>query len=247
MQNSITDRIDLFPFEPNDYFLSALRNEGFLQFDSKTFVDLKEGLNVLAQSVNDAPKDEYYTQGDRYRTFNRFDVRVLEEGIEIEHIVDGRPYWQPSEFNETLGNISRPYLELPATISGMMVVKKIIARHVACFPMSRPGQTFGVHMHVFRFLASRNRPSGASPPSMHKDGEKYIFGHLLAYRNVTGGDLLLTDNDKRQLPQISLREFGEGYAFDDDRVWHGLTNVCVADDQLTGYRDLALFDYVPGA
>ena len=87
--------------------------------------------------------------------------------------------------------------------------------------------------------------AGASPPGLHKDGEKYIATHLLGRCGAQGGEVIITDNDKHEMDSFTMREPGECYVFDDDRIWHMLTPVAVLDGNQYAYRDTLAFDMLP--
>jgi hypothetical protein len=80
---------------------------------------------------------------------------------------------------------------------------------------------------------------------LHKDGEKYLATHLLARCGARGGEVVITDNDKRELSRFNMRESGECYVFDDDRIWHMLTPVETLEVNQFAYRDTVTFDLLP--
>src|SRR5437870_3198529 len=84
-----------------------------------------------------------------------------------------------------------------------------------------------------------------SPPGLHKDGEKYIATHLVGRCGAQGGEVVITDNDKQEMDRFTMRESGECYVFDDDRIWHMLTPVAVLEGNQYAYRDTLAFDMLP--
>jgi len=102
-----------------------------------------------------------------------------------------------------------------------------------------------VNVHLIRFTAMPGRPCDTSPPGLHKDGEKYIATHLLARCGAQGGEVIITDNDKHEMDRFTMRESGECYVFDDDRIWHMLTPVAVMEGNRYAYRDTLAFDMLP--
>jgi hypothetical protein len=112
-------------------------------------------------------------------------------------------------------------------------------------PLSKIGTSYLVNMHVVRFAAGPSRPCDTSPSGLHKDGEKYLATHLLARCAAQGGEVVITDNDKRELDRFTLREAGECYVFDDDRVWHMLSPVAILQGSQFAFRDTVTFDLLP--
>jgi len=69
--------------------------------------------------------------------------------------------------------------------------------------------------------------------------------HLLARCAALGGEVVITDNDKREMDRFTMREAGECYVFDDDRVWHMLSPVEISEDSQFAFRDTVTFDLLP--
>jgi len=76
-------------------------------------------------------------------------------------------------------------------------------------------------------------------------GEKYIATHLVGRCGAQGGEVVITDNDKQEMDRFTMRESGECYVFDDDRIWHMLTPVAVLEGNQYAYRDTLAFDMRP--
>jgi hypothetical protein len=60
-----------------------------------------------------------------------------------------------------------------------------------------------------------------------------------------GGEVVITDNEKREMDRFTMREMGESYVFDDDRIWHMLTPLAVMEGNQFAYRDTLAFDMLP--
>lgn len=218
---------------------------GFTRRPLSVDADVARALGELAHAAWSVPRDQYYEGGDRYRSLNRFRAEIAAGGVRIWPADDAEPYVQLEKYNTTLGGKPREYAPLPKTIADTAGVRKMIAHHLMYLPLSRVGVSYSVNMHVIRFAASPSRPCDTSPPGLHKDGEKYLATHLLARCAAQGGEVVVADNDKRELSRFTLRELGECYVFDDDRVWHMLTPVEVLELNQFAYRDTVTFDLLP--
>jgi hypothetical protein len=152
---------------------------------------------------------------------------------------------QLKKYNTTLGDQPREYARLPPAIAASMGVRKMIAHHLHYLPLSAVGTKYLVNVHLIRFAATPGRPCDTSPPGLHKDGEKYIATHLLGCCGARGGEVIITDNDKHEMDRFTMRECGECYVFDDDRIWHMLTPVAVLEGNQYAYRDTLAFDMLP--
>ncbi len=207
--------------------------------------DIARALGALAQAAWHLPKDQYYQGGNRYRSLNRFRAEIAEEGVRVWPCDDSVPYVQLEKYNTTLGGQPRSYLPLSRDIADTAGVRKMISHHLMYLPLSTVGATYSVNMHVLRFAATPSRPCDTSPPGLHKDGEKYLATHLLARCGAQGGEVVITDNEKRELSRFNMRELGECYVFDDDRIWHMLTPVETLHANQFAYRDTVTFDLLP--
>lgn len=231
--------------EPQPQSRSDLLENGFTRRPLAIDIDVAHALADLAHAAWSIERDRYYDAGDRYRSLNRFRAEILGHGVRIQPGDDATPYLQQAKYNTTLGGRERHYSPLPAPIADSCGVRKLIAHHLHYLPMSRPGLWYTVNMHILRFAATPGRPCDTSPPGLHKDGEKYLATHLLARCGAQGGAVVITDNDRRELDRFTLREGGECYVFDDDRIWHMLTPVAVLDGNRFAYRDTLAFDMIP--
>jgi hypothetical protein len=158
---------------------------------------------------------------------------------------ESTPYVQLKKYNTTIGGRPRKYAPLPPAIAGSIGVRKMIAHHLQYLPLSAVGTRYLVNVHLIRFTATPGRPCDTSPPGLHKDGEKYIATHLLVRCGAHGGEVVITDNDKHEVARFTMREAGECYVFDDDRIWHMLTPVAVLEGNQFAYRDTLAFDMLP--
>ena len=207
--------------------------------------DVARALGELSHAAWTVRKDQYYETGDRYRSLNRFEAEIVEDGVDVSCVEEITSYIQLPKYNTTLGGQPREYFPLSSIIANSTGVRKLIAYHLAYLPLSKMGAKYRVNMHVIRFAAVPGRPCDTSPPGLHKDGEKYLATHLLARCGCQGGVVVITDNDRRELDRFTMTELGECYVFDDDRIWHMLTPVEVRGASLFGYRDILAFDMLP--
>ena len=220
-------------------------DHGFTRRPLHVDAEVARALAELAHSAWRLPKDQYYEGGDRYRSLNRFKAEIVADGVRLWSADDSQPYVQLEKYNTTLGGQPRKYLPIDKAIADSAGVRKLMAHHLMYLPLSTPGATYSVNMHVIRFAATPSRPCDTSPPGLHKDGEKYLATHLLARCGAQGGEVVITDNDRRELSRFTMHELGECYVFDDDRVWHMLTPVEVQGFSQFAYRDTLTFDLLP--
>ena len=236
---------DFIPVEANARSRSDLVARGYSRQPLRVDVDIARTLEELSHAAWSIPRDKYYEGGDRYRALNRLQAEIVDGGVKVWPSEQSTPYVQLEKYNTTLGGQKREYAPLPQATANTMGVRKLIAYHLRYLPLSAVGTKYAVNMHVIRFTATPGRPCDTSPPGLHKDGEKYIVTHLLGRCGAQGGEVIITDNDKREVERFTMHEAGECYVFDDDRIWHMLTPVAVMEGNQFAYRDTLAFDMLP--
>jgi hypothetical protein len=230
---------------PNTRSKTDLLARGFSRQPLRIDEDIARSLDALSHAAWSIPRDKYYEGGDRYRSLNRLRAEVVEGGVKVWSTGESTPYVQLEKYNTTLGGQKREYAALPDALAAAIGVRKLVAYHLNYLPLSKIGAKYEVNVHVIRFTATPGRPCDTSPPGLHKDGEKYIATHLLNRCGVAGGEVIITDNAKHEIDRFIMREFGECYIFDDDRIWHMLTPVAVSEGNQYAYRDTLAFDMLP--
>lgn len=231
--------------QANSNSRNDLVEHGFSRQALKIDMDIARALDTLAHAAWSLPRDKYYEGGDRYRSLNRFHAEIFENGAKVWPIQESTPYVQLKKYNPTIGGTPREYAPLPWEIADSAGTRKMMAHHLLYLPLSEVGAKYLVNLHVIRFTATPGRPCDTSPPGLHKDGEKYIATHLLGRCGAQGGEVVITDNDKKELDRFIMHEPGECYIFDDDRIWHMLTPVAVLEGNQFAYRDTLAFDILP--
>jgi hypothetical protein len=233
------------PVETNAKSRNDITERGFSRQSLYVDLDIARSLDALSHAAWSVPRDKYYAGGDRYRSLNRLRAEIVEGGVRVWPMEESTPYVQLEKYNTTLGGQPREYAPLSWDLAGAAGIRKMIAYHLSYLPLSKVGTKYLVNLHVIRFTATPGRPCDTSPPGLHKDGEKYIVTHLLGRCGAQGGEVVITDNDKRELDRFIMHETGECYIFDDDRVWHMLTPLSVLEGNQFAYRDTLSLDLLP--
>jgi hypothetical protein len=233
------------PVANNAKSRSELVERGFSRQGLRVDLDIARAMDELAHAAWSMPRDKYYEGGDRYRSLNRARAEIVEGGVNVWFTEESTPYVQLKKYNTTIGGQPREYAPLAPEIAGSTGVRKMIAQQLYSLPLSAVGTKYLVNVHLIRFTATPGRPCDTSPPGLHKDGEKYIATQLVGRCGAHGGEVVITDNDKRELDRFTMREMGESYVFDDDRIWHMLTPVAVLEGNQYAYRDTLAFDMLP--
>src|ERR1700681_246506 len=231
--------------EPNATSRNDLVERGFTRQPLRVDVEVARTLEALSHAAWSIPRDKYYDGGDRYRSLYRLRADIVEGGVGGWLSEGSTHYMQLQKYNTRLGAQHREYAPLPPPIAGSVGVRKMIAHHLHYLPLSTVGTKYLVNVHLIRFTAAPGRPCDTSPPGLHKGGEKYIATHLVGRCGAQGGEVVITDNNKQEMDRFTMRESGECYVFDDDRIWHMLTPVAVLEGNQYAYRDTLAFDMLP--
>jgi hypothetical protein len=239
------DQDSFIPVATDTRTRNDLVESGFSRQPLKVDLDIARTLDTLSHAAWSLSRDKYYEGGDRYRSLNRLRAEIVEGGVKVWLSDESTPYVQLRKYNTTIGGLPREYAPLPAAIAGSIGVCKMIAQQLHPLPLSAVGTRYLVNLHLIRFTATPGRPCDTSPPGLHKDGEKYIATHLVGRCGAQGGEVIITDNDKHEIDRFTMREMGECYVFDDDRIWHMLTPVAVIAGNQFAYRDTLAFDMLP--
>ena len=239
------DQDSFIPVATDSGARNDLVERGFSRRALRVDLDIARTLDTLSHAAWSLSRDKYYEGGDRYRSLNRLRAEIVESGVKVWLSDESAPYVQLKKYNTTIGGLPREYAPLPAAIAGSIGVRKMIAQQLHPLPLSTVGTKYLVNVHLIRFTAAPGRPCDTSPPGLHKDGEKYIATHLVGRCGAQGGEVIITDNDKHEIDRFTMREMGECYVFDDDRVWHMLTPVAALDGNQFAYRDTLAFDMLP--
>jgi hypothetical protein len=245
LSGTIMDQDSFIPVATDTRARNDLDELGFSRQSLRVDLDIARTLDTLSHAAWSLSRDKYYEGGDRYRSLNRLRAEIVEGGVKVWLSEESTPYVQLKKYNTTIGDLPREYAPLPAAIAGSIGVRKMIAQQLHPLPLSTVGTKYLVNLHLIRFTATPGRPCDTSPPGLHKDGEKYIATHLVARCGAQGGEVIITDNDKHEIDRFTMREMGECYVFDDDRIWHMLTPVAVLDGNQFAYRDTLAFDMLP--
>jgi len=96
----------------------------------------------------------------------------------------------------------------------------------------------------------------STPNSLHQDGERFTFAHLIQRENCIGGENVIADvahvgktPDQLHSSQIrscfTLEEPFDSYAIYDPLVSHYVAPICPQDSELKAIRSIMLIDFTP--
>ncbi len=205
---------------------------------------LQRELSLLRQVYEDLPSDQYCESGNRYRRHSRY---VL---LPWMNLLESRPiseYIQDRELNPTDGGIIRTFERLSKAMEANAFLREMILFDFfnTTFEKAIWSTPVDVGVHAIRYVARSGLPGVSSPNRLHKDGEPFTFLHMIERHGITGGENLVTDNEKRPLVRMTLTDCLDTIAVSDADVYHQVEPIEVAPGESEGYRDVLLIDFTP--
>lgn len=73
----------------------------------------------------------------------------------------------------------------------------------------------------------------------------YTVQHLIEKKNIEGGENAAYDNDKNRIAKWMQSQRFDSYYFEDDVIYHSVSQVTSKDESSIGYRDVLLIDFDP--
>jgi hypothetical protein len=226
---------------------SALVNQGYSFVGGKDVLvpaRLRPELHSFLLECDQLPIDKYCAERTRRRRHSRLILFPWEKQI-LEWPKNG--YYQDAIVNQDDGGSLREFEPLTATMLHNQFLRQLIFTdfNQTPFATSDLQQPFDIGLHVIRTSPRRDQPAVSSPNRLHKDTEPFTFIHLLTRENVIGGENIVTDNAKEPLLIATLRNLMDTLVVKDDRVFHHVMPIRVANPQTPGSRTVLLIDFTP--
>ena len=166
------------------------------------------------------------------------------------NLLESRPisqYTQDRELNPTDGGVIRTFERLSKAVEANAFLREMIIFDFfnTTFNKAIWSTPVDVGVHAIRYVARPDLPGVSSPNMLHKDGEPFTFVHLIKRYGITGGENLVTDNNKRPLVRITLTDCLDTVIVSDKDVYHRVEPIEAAPGESGGYRDVLLIDFTP--
>lgn len=245
-----------------------LRRNGFCSFSLYSLglgeLELVELSQMLGMMASDLPEDPYGGKKDnRYRRYARFVLvpRAGELVAVMNYDDDYQPichYRQPPGHHSEFGNLDRRFPSYPPRFIEKGAFASLIT---ALYKLAIAGgidlgyESIEVGAHIIEMRPGTDAPSLGSPNHQHTDGEPITIGILLNRKNVKGGKNYITKRHvtthwRKVVPDdvhavFTLENFGDGWAIDDKKVSHGVTEVEIENPGEPASRIILLVDFTP--
>ncbi len=192
------------------------------------------------QSWDDLPADNFLSDGGhyRYRRYSVFNWIMNDELILLPH----EPHHQSTYRNNMNGGINRDFEPFKSSTIENPVLKSFIQLIAPQFSFNDE-KSWRIQAHQFRIVANAEEAGNPSPEGIHRDGADFILIMVLKRENITGGVNHIYDNSKRLLFGSVLTEAGDALLIDDQRVWHGVSEIYPIDVNKLAYRDVLVLTF----
>lgn len=208
--------------------------------------DELSNLEAIQLHFDSLGQDLYNREANRFRQMRRYTFLPY-LGLLIPRPTAASAYQQTLHLNPEAGGQVRKFDPIPTKMASNPLLYALILRDFALTKFSKEqlAGPIDVGVHLIRMRAEKDKPGFSVPNCLHRDGEPYTFSHLVKRVNVTGGENVVADNNKKIIYETTLEEPLDTIGVVDSQVYHQAKPVLVKTNATVGYRDVILIDFTP--
>ena len=246
----------------SDFAACSLRDDGFTCF-TRLGDDAREGgFQCLLEAFPALPLDPYAEAAGRFRRYDHAVILPWEWQIKWIPAVEGpsgqylAEYYQGSYNPEHPGE-RRAFPTLGDELRANPLLNSLIWHDFDLTFWGAHEHALPLHLgvHLVKLLVTEPDAVAISSPNMlHQDGERFTFAHLIARRNVLGGENVIAAprcagfRPEELAPSTIMATFDlleplDSYGVHDPRVSHYVGAVRQADPQRPAERSVVLIDF----
>jgi hypothetical protein len=204
-----------------------------------------EALDAFATSWERLEVDKFMADGGRYRR-RRHANFTAHAGVPGHVRGAHRPHFQALVHNSLNGGVERWFGPMEDAVAGSAPLQALLDLGRAVADARSPGTDWFVEVHQFRIEAAAGSPGFPTPEGVHHDGVDYVLIGMIARTNLSGGETLITDDQKQELARFTLLDRLDTAFVEDRRVMHGVTPIQPADPALPSCRDVLVITWKRG-
>jgi len=180
---------------------------------------------------DDCSLDAYYPLGNRYRCYSWVNYENGKFNIDSEKY----SFLQDATYNSYLGSVQRFYRKLPVQLLESAAFIGLLNKFIFHLPEEQAQR--GFHVHMIR-VYSNNTSTVLAPEGVHQDGYSLCAIAAITRNNLSGAvnTLRMAKNDEPFYEAI-VNE-GDILIFDDQVVWHEITDMKPIDNDKMAWRDI---------
>jgi hypothetical protein len=202
----------------------ALNHQGFDIFDLPPLDDQAQA------SFADLALDIYIPVKNRYRRFAQYRMSHRGGSWQFDRLPH-RAYVTYSKYNTVAGGLKREYLPIITDFTSHI---RLAAESI---PLD-PSEDWQINVHQYRIFVNQEMKGIIVPEGLHRDGHEHVFIGVYNRHNVIGAEMSLRPLEDRETPffTTTLRA-GQGVVFNDQTMWHYVTEIEPIDASSVAYRD----------
>ena len=228
--------------------LLDILNQGFSLLPAEELLfsaDLQKAKDLFLTDWENLALDEHMQDGGTYR-YRRYGKYSLNANTKNLCYLGSSSYYQSEEMNPLNGGTVRKFEPLLIDTVDNTFLRSLILFDFSQLPIEqKQHQNWNVGIHQIRILAKPDEVGHPAPEGIHKDGEMFTVQHLIRRENVVGGENTIYDNDKNPLHTWVQQKPFDSYYFEDEAVYHSVSEIHSKDETNVGYRDILLIDFDP--
>ncbi|MCE7734140.1 MAG: 2OG-Fe dioxygenase family protein [Candidatus Heimdallarchaeota archaeon] len=208
--------------------------------------NLNEAKKAFFNDWNHLIVDEHMNDGGKYRLrrYGRYSLNSETMDLNYQGEVE---YFQTKGLNPLNGGEVRQFAPITKESVENQFLQELILFDYNQLPI-KPDLTttkWNVGVHQIRILAEPGKQGQPAPEGIHKDGEMYTVQHLIDRNNIEGGQNAAYDNNKNLIATWMQSKKFDSYYFEDDAIYHSVSEITSKDESCMGYRDVLLIDFDP--
>ncbi len=221
-----------FSFSPAEQFRALLTPEALAEWPS------------FAKSWDVLGVDTYMAGGGRYRRRRFAAFSVSSAGVVRK---PHQPHYQSRDYNPLNGGIERWFEPVTEAIAHHPITLELLDAGKSAFDALTPApdrpQAWHVELHQFRIEARTGLIGQPTPEGLHRDGVDWVLVVLVERSNVESGVTSIYDLNHVHLGDFTLTNPLDAVFLQDNRVFHGVTEVRPLDRRLEARRDVAVITF----
>ncbi|MBY0338615.1 MAG: 2OG-Fe dioxygenase family protein [Acetobacteraceae bacterium] len=199
-------------------------------------------LAAFAGSWDRLETDAFMADGGRYRRrriANFLTCPGLAGHVRGLH----RPHFQAVVHNSLNGGVDRWFAPCEDDTIANPACQALLELGRPVAEALEPGVPLFAEMHQFRIEAQAGSPGYPTPEGVHQDGVTCVLIAMLRRENLTGGETVVTDLDRRELARFTLDGLLDLVLLDDRRVAHGVSPIAPTDPERPSMRDVLVLTW----
>ncbi|HEX7634599.1 MAG TPA: 2OG-Fe dioxygenase family protein [Noviherbaspirillum sp.] len=185
---------------------------------------------------NHLQKDSYLSDGGSYRE-RRYAELIYNLDTDTLSNTGNRDFYQSENYNTVNGGTRRFELIEESFLSGRLL--QTILRHFGRrFATALSVNRLELYLHQVRIIGRDGENGLPTPEGIHKDGVDYSCQVLFSRDNVSGGESIIYDNDKKPLVATTMRDPLDFYCFRDPDIYHSVTPIVPVQSSRPANRDI---------